>query len=85
MVRRWKGSKQKEIMQKKFFFSGGEGCNGISSPFPEPRGNSGNLNWASELLTVKQHRIFLNGHPRDWYAWLVRTEDHVPFKAYQGD
>lgn len=75
--------KQRE--RTRFFFSGHEGCSGISSPFPEPRRNSDNLNWASELLTVKQCRILLNGLPRAWYAWLVRTEHHVPFKAHQGD
>lgn len=67
--------------RKKMQIVGNEGCNGISSPFPKPGGNSANLNGASDVLTVKEGRIFLNSLPRSLYACLRRTEHNVPFKA----
>lgn len=66
------------------FTLGNEGSIGISSPFPKSRGSSDNLNGASDVLTVKEGRIFLNGLPRALYACLTRTEHSVCFKAHQG-
>lgn len=68
----------------KLFTLGNEGSIGISSPFPKSRGSSDNLNGASDVLTVKEGRIFLNGLPRALYACLTRTEHSVCFKAHQG-
>lgn len=70
--------------KEKMKIVGNEGCSGVSFPFPKPGRNSANLNGASDVLTVKEGRIFLNSLPRSLYACLTRTEYNVPFKAHQG-